>query len=71
MLEDDYGFYVDLDESNEKKYDEELDYIDKYENKYYERLNRNSSDHHKWTFIETIQCFWFLVQTVVYRYVNN
>ena len=72
MIEEGYGFYIDLDDNytNEKKNDDELDQIDKYENKYFEKLN-NLETHHKWTFIEGLQCFWFVVQTIIYRYTKN
>tara|TARA_B100000902_G_C26416776_1_gene484909 strand:- start:137 stop:379 length:243 start_codon:yes stop_codon:yes gene_type:complete len=79
MIEEGYGFYIDLDDNYanekkndniEKKYNDELDQIDKYENKYLEKLD-NLETHHKWTFIEGLQCFWFVVQTIIYRYTKN
>ena len=88
MLEDDYGFYIDLDDNNiinenkkkynykkyidrkyiEERYNEEIELIDHYENKYYK--NRNNLEH-KWSIIESIQCFWFVIQAFLYRYIHN
>lgn len=68
MLEDDYGFYVDLDDNyDERKNNVELNNIDKYEKKYCERLHFIEHNN-KWTFIDGLQCFWFIIQTIVYRY---
>ena len=85
MLEDDYGFYVDLDDNNniinenkkkynnkkyiEERYNEEIELIDHYENKYYKKRHNNLE--HKWSIIESLQCFWFVIQAFLYRYTHN
>ncbi len=71
MIEDDYGFYIDLDDNyDEKKNNVELDIIDKYEKKYRERLHFIEHNN-KWTFVDGLQCFWFIIQTIIYRYTHK
>ena len=57
MIEDDYGFYIDLDDNyDEKKYRERLHFIE---------------HNNKWTFVDGLQCFWFIIQTIIYRYTHK